>query len=84
MYPYHNQIKRRIYAGELVDFYYTDSYPNIGAALVLVFSTAPFKRPVRQHRYQEYQNILSQFKGGLNCGVNDSQGIGGVSSDWNH
>lgn len=45
MYPYHNRIKQRIQAGELVTYYYTDSYPRIGQALVLVFNTAPYLRP---------------------------------------
>ena len=47
MYPYHNKIKQRIRAGELVDHYFTEDYPGIGEALVLVFSTAPFERPIR-------------------------------------
>lgn len=59
MYPYHNKIKQRIRAGELVDHYFTDNYPGIGEALVLVFNTAPFKRPIRPHRYVEYVDILA-------------------------
>lgn len=58
MYPYHNQIKRRIRAGELVEHYYTDHYPGIGRALVLVFSTPPFLRPIRPERWREYQEWL--------------------------
>lgn len=43
MYPYHNRIKQRIRAGELQGHYFTDNYPGIGTALVLVlvFSAAP-------------------------------------------
>lgn len=58
MYPYHNRIKQRIQDGELVTHYYTDSYPRIGQALVLVFNTDPYTRPIRPHRWMEYQKIL--------------------------
>lgn len=58
MYPYHNRIKQRIHNGELVDHYYTADYPRIGEALVLVFSAPPFLRPVRPHRWAEYEAIL--------------------------
>lgn len=58
MYPYHNKIKQRIKAGELVDHYFTDSYPRIGSALVLVFSTEPHFRPIRPHRWAEYLPLL--------------------------
>lgn len=61
MYPYHNRIKQRIQAGELVDYYYTEDYPRIGQALVLVFSTAPMKRPIRPHRWAEYQSYLADY-----------------------
>lgn len=43
MYPYHNRIQQRIKNGELTDYYFTKNYPNIGKALVLVFSTEPPK-----------------------------------------
>lgn len=59
MYPYHNRIKQRIAAGELVDYFYTKYYPRIGEALVLVFSTAPYFRPIRPHKWDEYKFILS-------------------------
>lgn len=39
MHPYHNRIKQRIRAGELIGWHFTDSYPRIGTALVLEFST---------------------------------------------
>ena len=58
MYPYHNKIKQRIKDGELVDCYFTDSYPRIGEALVLVFNSPPFKRPIRPHRYPEYLELI--------------------------
>lgn len=41
MYNYHNTIKKRIKDGELIDFYISNNYPNIGEAIGLVFSTSP-------------------------------------------
>lgn len=61
MYPYHNRIRQRIHAGELIDHYFTDDYPSIGEALVLVFSTPPFKRPIRPHRWADYVDILAEW-----------------------
>lgn len=61
MYSYHNRIKQRIRAGELVDHYFVDDYPGIGEALVLVFSTPPFLRPIRPHRWAEYVDILADW-----------------------
>ena len=60
-YGYHQRIKQRISAGELVDHYLTDHYPGIGEALVLVFSTPPFLRPIRPHRYKDYVDILAEW-----------------------
>lgn len=61
MYPYHNKIKQRINNGELVSHYFTENYPRIGKALVLVFNTYPFERPIRPHKWDLYSSIL---KGG--------------------
>ena len=58
MYPYHNRIRQRIKNGELIDYYFTDSYPRIGKALVLVFNTEPHFRPIRPHRFAEYSKLL--------------------------
>lgn len=52
MYPYHNRIKQRIRNGELIGYYFTDNYQKIGEALVLVFNTEPFIRPIRPRKYQ--------------------------------
>lgn len=65
MYPYHNRIKQRISNGELVDYYFTDNYPRIGKAMVLVFSTDPIFRPIKPYRWPEYMEIL----GGENFGT---------------
>lgn len=61
MYPYHNKIKQRIRAGELVGHYFTDNYQRIGEALVLVFNTVPFLRPIRPHRWADYVDILADW-----------------------
>lgn len=61
MYSYHNRIKYRIQAGEIVTHYYTDSYPRIGSALVLVFSTSPYLRPIRPNRWPECQNVIKKY-----------------------
>lgn len=58
MYSYHNRIRQRIRNGELVDHYFTDGYKNIGEALVLVFSTEPYLRPIRPHRWGEYAEVI--------------------------
>jgi len=58
MYPYHNKIKQRIKNGELIGYEYVEQYPRIGKCLVLQFSTEPHTRPIRQHRYAEYVDIL--------------------------
>ena len=58
MYPYHNKIKQRIRNGELTGWYIDENYPRIGRALVLLFNTEPFKRPIREYRWQEYAPIL--------------------------
>lgn len=62
MYPYHNKIKQRIKNGELVGYDFVDSYNKIGKCLVLHFSTTPYQRPIRPHRYQEYETILKEWE----------------------
>ena len=57
-YSYHNRVKQRIRAGELIDHYFTEDYPRIGRALVLVFSTEPFLRPIREYRWGEYEGVI--------------------------
>lgn len=63
MYPYHNRNKQRIKNGELIDHFFTDSYPRIGLALVLVFSTEPARRPIRPERWDEYLPLILQYGG---------------------
>ena len=60
MYPYHNQIKKRITNKELVRYEYVEKYKTISPCLVLHFSTDPKIRPIREHRFEEYEAF---FKG---------------------
>lgn len=60
MYPYHNRIKQRINNGELIGFEFVENYPRIGEALVLRFSTFPPVRPIRPHRWAEYERLLKE------------------------
>lgn len=62
MYPYHNRIKQRIRNGELIDYWFTDDYPRIGKALVMRFSTEPYVRPVREYRFNEYVEVLDEWR----------------------
>lgn len=61
MYPYHNKIKQRIKNNELVKYEYVDNYKNISPCLLLHFSTEPKIRPIRQHRFLEYEKILEEL-----------------------
>lgn len=61
MYPYHNRIRQRIKAGELVGFHFVTDYPRIGEALVLEFDRPPLRRPIRPHHYHEYVDILADW-----------------------
>ena len=58
MYPYHNKIKQRIRNGELIRYEYVKSYKNISPCLLLYFSTEPFIKPVREHRFDEYEKFF--------------------------
>jgi hypothetical protein len=61
MYPYHNKIKQRINNNELVNFEYVEQYKNISPCLLLYFSTEPKIRPIREHRFKEYEKILKKL-----------------------
>ena len=61
MYPYHNKIKQRIKNRELLKYEYVDNYKNISPCLLLYFNTEPNLRPIREHRFQQYQRILDKY-----------------------
>ena len=58
MYPYHNKIKQRIRNKELVRYEYVDRYKKIAPCLLLFFETEPKIRPIREHRFEEYELIF--------------------------
>ena len=72
MYSYHNTIKKRIKAGELLTHYYADNYPGIGNAMVLVFKTNPVFRPIRVKKWEEYKALLNTIKTEVYCDVSDN------------
>jgi hypothetical protein len=62
MYPYHNKIKSRIANNELIKYEYVDKYKTISPCLVLYFKTAPYTRPIRSHRFEEYEKLFQEIK----------------------
>ena len=61
MYPYHNKIKQRIKMNELIRYEYVDQYKAISPCLLLHFSTEPKIKPIREHRFAEYEKILDDL-----------------------
>lgn len=61
MYPYHNKIKQRINNNELESYEYVDRYKNISPCLLLHFSTEPKIRPIREHRFKEYEELFNKL-----------------------
>lgn len=61
MYPYHNRIKQRIRAGELISYRFVDDYPRIGSCMVLEFCTWPKFRPIRHERLIDYVQIMDEW-----------------------
>lgn len=58
MYPYHNRIKKRIRNGEGIGYEYVDAYNQISPRLLLYFSTDSKIRPIREHRFDEYEELF--------------------------
>ena len=64
MYSYHNRIKQRINNDEFIRYEYVEKYKDISPCLLLYFNTEPSVRPIREHRFLEYQEFLKKiFKG---------------------
>lgn len=59
MYPYHQAIKQRINNKELVSFEFVEEYNKIKPCLLLYFKTHPHVKPIREHRFEEYKQILN-------------------------
>ena len=62
MYPYHNKIKQRIQNKEMISYEYLEKYKNIAPCLLLHFETEPFTRPIREHRFAEYEELFKNLK----------------------
>lgn len=62
MYPYHNQIKKRINNNELLRYEYVEKHKNISPCLLLHFETEPKIRPIREHRFEEYEELFAKQK----------------------
>ena len=58
MYPYHNKIKQRINNREFIKYEYVEKYKQISPCLLLHFSTEPKIRPIREHRFEEYELLF--------------------------
>lgn len=58
MYPYHNMIIKRIKNGELIKYEFVEKYKNIQPCLLLYFSTFPYVRPIREHKFNKYKKLL--------------------------
>ena len=58
MYPYHNKVKSRIANNELIKYEYVEVYKKISPYLVLYFNTEPYVRPIREHRFEEYEALF--------------------------
>jgi len=58
MYPYHNKIKQRIFNNELLSYEFVEKYKDISPCLLLHFDTEPKVRPIREHRFKEYDDLF--------------------------
>ena len=61
MYPYHNKIKQRIKNNELIGYEYLKKYKDISPCLLLHFCTEPYSRPIREHRFKEYEELFQSI-----------------------
>ena len=62
MYPYHNKIKQRINNKELIRYEYVEKFKNISPCLLLHFDTEPKIRPIREHRFKEYEEFFKSLE----------------------
>jgi hypothetical protein len=62
MYPYHGRILQRIKNKEMVKYEYVEKYKNISPCLLIHFDTEPKIRPIREHRFKQYEEIFKISK----------------------
>jgi len=62
-FNYHATAKKLILEGKLVKYYFEDKHGRISPALILVFNdpTHPIM-PIREDRFAEYLNLISEIK----------------------
>ena len=60
-YSYHLRIQQRIKTKELTGYEYVHEYKKISPCLLLKFDTEPYIRPIREHMFEEYEEILSKI-----------------------
>jgi hypothetical protein len=58
MYLYHNKIKQRIKNREMINYEYVNAYKNISPCMLLYFNAEPKIRPIREHRFEEYEALF--------------------------
>ena len=58
MYPYHNQIKKRIKNGELIK---VEKINDEKFAFTFIFNTYPYSRPIRHKSVYRYKDILEKY-----------------------
>jgi len=59
-YSYHSKIKQRINNGELISHHMVDEYNGISPCLLLIFKTEPGIRPIREHKFEQYKELLDE------------------------
>ncbi len=62
MYPYHTKIKQWINNKELIRYEYVKKHKDISPCLLLHFDTEPKTRPIREHRFKEYEALFASMK----------------------
>ena len=58
-YNYHACVKQKLFAGELISYYFDASYKKIGFALVLCFCDKTY--PIRESHFEEYFEIIGKL-----------------------
>ncbi len=58
-FNYHAKAKNLIKNGKLIDYKIVEKYNNISPALLLIFDELIM--PIRQHRWQEYFDLIEQM-----------------------
>ena len=61
-FSYHKTAKKLINEGKLLDYYIVQEYHGIKPALILIFNDERHPvMPIRQHKFKEYFDIISNI-----------------------